>query len=84
MSDILEELRYIADSPTREHGGFHEQTVTAARRAIEEITHLRAQLAQARAALEEARPLVKGRLLDWSGPHGELSVLDRIEAVLAT
>lgn len=50
----------------------------------EEITRLRAQLAQARAVLEEARPLVKGRLLDAGGPHGELSVLDRIEQMLAT
>ncbi len=42
--DVLAELKYIAESPALKYGGFHEQTVATAKRAIEEITHLRETL----------------------------------------
>ena len=41
--DVIEGLRYIADSPPREHGGFHPNAVQAARDAIAEIARLREQ-----------------------------------------
>ncbi len=32
--DLIERLRYIAESPTREHGGFHENAIQTAKDAI--------------------------------------------------
>jgi len=41
LSDnILENLKYIANSPDREHGGFHPNTVNIAKEAIEQIERL--------------------------------------------
>jgi hypothetical protein len=33
-------LKYIADSPPREHGGFHPQTVDIAKQALARIEYL--------------------------------------------
>jgi len=38
---MLETLKYIAKSPAQEHGGFHPNTVDAAKWAIAEISRLR-------------------------------------------
>jgi hypothetical protein len=46
------------------------------------ISGLESQLAQARELLEDCRPLIKGRLLDLDGPHGDWSLLGRIESAL--
>ncbi len=40
------------------------------------------KLAAAKAVLADCRPLVKGRLLDLDGPHGDASLLVRIADVL--
>ena len=34
---LLEELKYIAESPATEHGGFHPRVVAAAKGAIERL-----------------------------------------------
>lgn len=47
--DVLSALRYIADSPAREHGGFHGEAAVAARDAIAEIERLRAEIKELRA-----------------------------------
>lgn len=41
---LLDALRYIANSPAREHGGFHPSAVLTAKRAIREILRLRRKL----------------------------------------
>lgn len=40
-AELVSALRYIADSPPPEHGGFNPQTVLIAREAIREIGALR-------------------------------------------
>ncbi len=39
--DLIERLKYIADSPPREHGGFHEQTIQTAKDAIIHLENAR-------------------------------------------
>lgn len=56
MPDVLDGLRYIADSPPPEFGGFHPEAVQTAIWAIAEIERLRAinvGLINARAAAAE-------------------------------
>lgn len=50
--------------------------------AAKDIASLTKQLAAAKAVLEDCRPLVKGRLLDLDGQHGDQDILGRIAAVL--
>ncbi len=40
-NELIERLQYIADSPDREHGGFHPEVVQTAKDAIAELTALR-------------------------------------------
>lgn len=40
-NELIERLQYIADSPDREHGGFHPEVVQTARDAIAELTAVR-------------------------------------------
>ena len=42
--DPMEGLRYIAESPSREHGGFHPEAIKTAQAAIKEIERLRGAL----------------------------------------
>jgi hypothetical protein len=42
--EIIERLKYIAESPSEEFGGFHAEAIATARDAITEITRLRAAL----------------------------------------
>jgi len=44
MKDVIDGLKYIAESPSREHGGFHPQTVQIAKDALAEIERLRTAL----------------------------------------
>ena len=46
-ADVPEGLKYIADSPPREHGGFPPQAVRAAKDGLSEIAALRRELAEA-------------------------------------
>ena len=39
---LLDRLKYIADSPPRKHGGFHENAIQTAKDAITHIKNLRA------------------------------------------
>lgn len=55
-ADILEGLRYIADSPAREHGGFHPEVVRTAKAAIERVGELQEEL---QAVLDDWNSLVK-------------------------
>ena len=41
LTDLLGRLQYITESPSREHGGFHEQTIATARDALEVIGRMR-------------------------------------------
>ncbi len=50
--DVLAELRYITQSPSREYGGFHDQTVVTAKNAVEEITQLRTENTMLRRMIE--------------------------------
>ncbi len=47
-SYVIERLEYIAESPTKEHGGFHEHAIHVAKDAIAEIRRLNAALAAER------------------------------------
>lgn len=38
LKDTIEGLKYIADSPPREYGGFHENAVQAAKSALHYLT----------------------------------------------
>jgi len=40
---LLAELKYIADSPAQEHGGFHPRVVAAAQGALAEIGRLKTE-----------------------------------------
>jgi hypothetical protein len=35
--EVIEGLKYIADSPSKEHGGFHENTIAVAKAALKII-----------------------------------------------
>lgn len=50
MDGKMDTLKYIADSPPRECGGFHEYTVEAAKWAIAEIERLTRERDEAREA----------------------------------
>lgn len=53
-NELIERLQYIADSPDREHGGFHAEAVQTAKDAIAELTALREFVASLRSlAFEE-------------------------------
>jgi hypothetical protein len=54
VSETIEILDYIAQSPAQEHGGFHENTVKAAIGALAMIAELRAALAKAEAERDSA------------------------------
>ncbi|MES2367153.1 MAG: hypothetical protein V4563_14850 [Pseudomonadota bacterium] len=47
-----------------------------------QLAEVNSKLAFAREVLEEVRPLVKGRLLDLDGPHGDRNVLERIKIAI--
>jgi hypothetical protein len=47
-------LRYIADSPSQEFGGFHENAIRTAKQALELIAFYEAQLAFLGSALKES------------------------------
>ncbi len=52
--DVLERLQYIADSPSREHGGFHDNAIQTAKDAIAALTAEREQSCRNVSALAAA------------------------------
>ncbi len=42
LRQTIKSLRYIAESPTQEYGGFHEHTILCAKSAIHHIKRLKA------------------------------------------
>jgi len=58
-NELIERLQYIADSPDREHGGFHAEAVQTAKDAIAELTALREFVASLRS-------------MSWKQKDGEL------------
>ena len=61
-------LAYIAASPSRECGGFHDEVVKTAKGALRLIQKLRLELRRAK-AIAEARRIVANVSLD-RGPYG--------------
>lgn len=60
-------LKYIAASPAKEHGGFDERTVAAAKWALQEIEHLRSGGAGL-IAIERQRQITEE---GWTAEHDD-------------
>lgn len=59
----LEILKYIADSPPAEHGGFHENTIAAAKWALAEIARISTNYAKLHGCVQayiQADPQIRG------------------------
>jgi hypothetical protein len=69
-NELIERLQYIADSPDREHGGFHAEAVQTAKDAIAELTALR----------EFVASLNSFQFEEWYGSHktidGKFTIFD--------
>jgi hypothetical protein len=52
--ELVASLRYIADSPDQEYGGFHPQTIQTAKEAISAIEQQGAEIALLYAAIKRS------------------------------
>jgi len=65
---LLAELKYIADSPLPEHGGFHPRVVAAAKGAVERLTRATDAGTEPRHLVHEARQMILKRWAKYSDP----------------
>jgi len=65
---VIAQLRYIAESPAQEHGGFHEQAIQTAKNALKLLEYESSAVALAKAGMREAAAQVfDKRELMWNG-----------------
>jgi hypothetical protein len=86
------ELRYIADSPTEDHGGFHPRVVTAAKDALAELERVRGLLQRYEEVLQKiartststwARALAQSALYEAWKVGAESADIGKLEDLIA-